>query len=245
MKVEIIVALVGLFGVLITTIVNTVVVTKKLNSELDFITNWRKDLSQIAGKSEVSLEDVYIVRAKLRFSKKVESSKYNRVTNYIIDELENILEKAEVKLSEKSQKKIRLICMYLLKIQWENREYMLPRKSYFRRLFPLKIRAYCDEFYTEIKKIEANTKDINMNNVNTKNNIEKKNEKDLCTDKENSRKVILYYLCNIVKLLLFLSIIVAPLFIIHYFKLNPDWKDIVIILLVGLFSLFYKIIEKE
>lgn len=166
MKVEIIVAIVGLFGVLITTIVNTIIVTKKLNSDLDFSTDWRKDLSQIAGKSEVTLEDVYTIRAKLRFSKKEENSEYVKAMNYIIDELENILEKAEVKLSEKSQKKIRLICMYLLKIQWENREYMLPRKSYFRRLFSLKIRTYWDEFSAEIKKFEENTEEKSMNKEN-------------------------------------------------------------------------------
>ena len=244
MKVEIIVALVGLFGVLITTIVNTIVVSKKLNSELDFITGWRKDLSRIAGESEVSLEDVYIVRAKLRFSKKEENSEYVKVMNYIIDELENILEKAEVKLSEKSQKKIRLICMYLLKIQWENREYMLPRKPYFRRLFPLKIRTYCDGFYTEIKKIEENTEEKSMNKEN-KDNTESISDKEPSNNKNNCWNYVVCH-CVLVKLLIFLIIIMGiPAILIKFLELNQGWKDIVIILLVGLFSLFYILIEKE
>lgn len=154
---EIIVALVSLFGVLITIIVNTIIVTKKLNSDLDFSTDWRKDLSQIAGKSEVTLEDVYTVRAKLRFSKKEENSEYVKVMNYIIDELEEIIKKGKSELIEEDKKIIRLICMYLLKIQWENRGFMLPRNTCFKKIFSTKVKTYCNEFKSEFDKIKRNT----------------------------------------------------------------------------------------
>ena len=251
MKVEIIVAIVGLFGVLITTIVNTIIVTKKINSELDFITDWRKDLSKIAGKSEVTLEDVYIVRAKLRFSKKEENSEYDKVMNYIIDELEKMIKKGKSELIEEDKKKIRLICMYLLKIQWENRGFMLPRNTCFKKIFSTKVETYCNEFKTEFDKIKENTGESSMNREN-KENIEMKNERDLCTDiksyskaEKNKTGKLLDYLFNISKLIIFLTIILSPLFIIHYFKLNLNLKDIVMILVVGLFSLFYLLIERE
>lgn len=90
-----------------------------------------------------------------------------------------------------------------------------------------------------------------MNREN-KENIEMKNERDHSTDiksyskaEKNKTGKLLDYLCNISKLIIFLTIILSPVFIIHYFKLNLNWKDIVMILLVGLFSLFYLLIKRE
>lgn len=248
---EIIVALVSLFGVLITIIVNTIIVTKKLNSDLDFSTDWRKNLSQIAGKSEVTLEDVYTVRAKLRFSKKEENSEYVKVMNYIIDELEKMIKKGKSELIEEDKKKIRLICMYLLKIQWEYRGFMLPRNKCFKKILSIRVNTYSKEFYSEFDKIEGNTGESSMNKEN-KENIEMKNEREFSTDIKSYSKAeknrtgrLLDYLCNIAKLIIFLTMILSPLFIIHYLKFSLNWKDIVMILLVGLFSLLYLIIEKE
>lgn len=240
---EIIVALVSLFGVLITTIVNTTIVTKKLNSDLDFSTNWRKDLSRIAGKSKLTLKDVYIVRAKLRFSKKVGNSNYVKVMNFIINELENILEKDEEELSRENQKKIRLICMYLLKIQWENRGFMLPRNTCLKKLFSAKAKIYCNEFFSEFDKIEKNTEEKSMNKENKEN---KENTESISGKEPSKNKNNCWNYVVLVKFLIFLLVItLIPAILIKFLELNQSWKDIVIILLVGLFSLFYLLIEKE
>ncbi|MGX7111975.1 hypothetical protein [Gemella cuniculi] len=211
---------------------------QKINSDLDFSTDWRKDLSKIAGKSRLTLKDAYIVRSKLRFVKhegNLKPDTFKDITNKMIDYIEGI--KAEAMLSDNQANMIRLFCRYLLKIHWENRNIMAPRTIFSKiRLLCMKDKKYGREFNKEYDRLMKNK---NKENDEIKNeNIEEQVEKlktDVVTLKEKSKKVREWN--PLAVLLVFLAVLVAFLKVIKYFNLVQDWKDVVVLILVSVFSL--------
>ncbi|WP_369352372.1 hypothetical protein [Staphylococcus epidermidis] len=92
---------------------------------LDSKSDWRKTLFKIAGKSNITMDEVYQLRAAVRFAKNNDSildNSFEYVTNLIIDfsESMNNLDNLSCKLlNPKEQEMVRVFCRYLLTNQWE------------------------------------------------------------------------------------------------------------------------------
>lgn len=111
---------------------------KTLLNELDSKSEWRKKLFDIAGKEMIEIEDVFQLRAGLRFTeKKFENSvTYFDKMNFVIirycklitkeNDIETLLENTELyknkNLTLQSQETIRLFCRYLLADHWEKNQ---------------------------------------------------------------------------------------------------------------------------
>lgn len=92
---------------------------------LDSKSDWRKTLFKIAGKSNIIMDDVYQLRAAVRFAKNnepISDNSFEQVTNLIIDFSESLnnLDNHSCKLlNPKEQEMVRVFCRYLLTNQWE------------------------------------------------------------------------------------------------------------------------------
>lgn len=92
---------------------------------LDSKSDWRKTLFKIAGKSNIIMDDVYQLRAAVRFAKNndpILDNSFEYVTNLIIDFSESLnnLDNLSCKLlNPKEQEMVRVFCRYLLTNQWE------------------------------------------------------------------------------------------------------------------------------
>lgn len=92
---------------------------------LDSKSDWRKTLFKIAGKSNIIMDDVYQLRAAVRFAKNnkpIPDNSFEQVTNLIIDFSESLnnLDNLSCKLlNPKEQEMVRVFCRYLLTNQWE------------------------------------------------------------------------------------------------------------------------------
>lgn len=123
--------IIGLFTVYIT-VKN---LKRTMLDNLDSKSEWRKTLFKIAGKDNITMTDVYQLRAAVRFNtnnKNFSSSKklnytFESMTDLIIhftDKLVNeknntILFSFNNQLSENSKEMVRTFCRYLLANQWE------------------------------------------------------------------------------------------------------------------------------
>lgn len=92
---------------------------------LDSKSGWRKTLFNIAGTSNITMDEVYQLRASVRFKKnKISNEKksFANVTNEIIDfcdNLDNVNKSSLRLLTFNEQEMIRIFCRYLLANQWE------------------------------------------------------------------------------------------------------------------------------
>ncbi|WP_210136780.1 hypothetical protein [Staphylococcus sp. GDH8C109P] len=111
---------------------------KTLLNELDSKSEWRKTLFEIAGLSEIKTDNLYQLRAALRFTYKDENDyyklKYFDCMNIIIIKYcENLIsqKRIEVNQNENEEKSnlenyemdtIRLFCIYMLADHWEKNQ---------------------------------------------------------------------------------------------------------------------------
>src|SRR5699024_8987537 len=96
-------------------------------NELDSKSGWRKTLFEIAGNDKITLEDVFKLRACLRFDKKENATDiFDKKTNEIIDFCNDMKIKYDNKYSCESKilfnvdrEKVRIYSRYLLANHWE------------------------------------------------------------------------------------------------------------------------------
>ncbi|MEI3637962.1 hypothetical protein Tome2F_10690 [Lactococcus lactis subsp. lactis] len=131
----------GLIGSLLTIIVTMFIVPrtnkKALADSLDSKSEWRKSLFQAASREAITMSDVYLLRASLRYKAhsysegiEINSNSYDfemtfdNITKKMIDFCDNLEIKSDKKggklsLSKKEQKEVRIYLRYLLKAHWE------------------------------------------------------------------------------------------------------------------------------
>ncbi|OEK78171.1 hypothetical protein [Staphylococcus xylosus] len=142
---------IGLFTVYIT-VVN---LRRTMLDNLDSKSGWRKTLFEISGKDKITLEDVFKLRACLRFDKKENATNiFDKKTNEMIDFCNDMKTKYDNKYSCESEilfysdrEKVRIYSRYLLANHWEilqlsKREYKKYEKeknsSYVKQVKPSK-----------------------------------------------------------------------------------------------------------
>ncbi|HLQ82457.1 hypothetical protein [Staphylococcus saprophyticus] len=109
---------------------------RTLLNELDSKSEWRKTLFVIAGKDKITLEDVFKLRACLRFDTKDNPHNiFDKKTNQIIEFCEEMKTKYDNKYSCESKilfiqdrEKVRIYSRYLLANHWEILQ--LTKKDY-------------------------------------------------------------------------------------------------------------------
>ncbi|WP_270220310.1 hypothetical protein [Lactococcus lactis] len=137
----------GLIGSLLTIIVTMFIVPrtnkKALSDSLDSKSEWRKSLFQAVSREEITMSDVYLLRASLRYKAhshsediKINSNSYDfeltfdNITKMMIDFCEEMelnyppnyrLKRNGIKrtLGKTDSKKLRIYLRYLLKAHWE------------------------------------------------------------------------------------------------------------------------------
>lgn len=129
----------GLIGSLLTIIVTMFIVPrtnkKALADSLDSKSEWRKSLFQAASRETITMNDVYLLRASLRYKAhsegvEINSNSYdfemtfNNITKKMIDFCDNLEIKSDknvekLSLSKEEQKEVRIYLRYLLKAHWE------------------------------------------------------------------------------------------------------------------------------
>ncbi len=131
----------GLIGVLLTLIVTAFIIPrtnkKELADSLDSKSEWRKSLFQAASKENITMDDVYLLRASLRYKAHshsegvdIDSGSYeyeltfDNITKVMIDFCDSLEQKSQIasanaSLSYQDQKKVRIYLRYLLKAHWE------------------------------------------------------------------------------------------------------------------------------
>lgn len=141
---------------------------KNLLNELDSKSGWRKTLFEIAGNDKITLEDVFKLRACLRFDKKENATDiFDKKTNEIISFCDNMQTKYDNKYSCESKilfindrEKVRIYSRYLLANHWEilqlsKREYKKYEKeknsNYIKQEKPYK------KWYEKEKQLENRT----------------------------------------------------------------------------------------
>lgn len=155
-----------------------------LNS-LDSKSEWRKKLFEIAGKNDIKLDDIYQLRAALRFnSKNVTDEKlsdFDKVNIIIIEyckkltnenNIKNMVYDKQIKLHDKEI--IRLFCRYLLADHWEknhNRKHIFKNKNKEKELCNYTLSEFnllfknnkesSDNFESNFEKAKTN---LNINN---------------------------------------------------------------------------------
>lgn len=117
--------IIGLFTVYIT-VVN---LRRTMLDNLDSKSGWRKKLFEIAGTSNITMKEVYQLRASVRFdynvdssNNKIQNNSFKGVTNLIItfcDSLNNLDNNDCRLLTLKEQEMVRVFSRYLLAHQWE------------------------------------------------------------------------------------------------------------------------------
>ncbi|MDK9857672.1 hypothetical protein [Staphylococcus equorum] len=133
---------------------------------LDSKSGWRKTLFEISGKDKITLEDVFKLRACLRFDKKENATNiFDKKTNEMIDFCNDMKVKYDNKYSCESEilfysdrEKVRIYSRYLLANHWEilqlsKREYKKYEKesSYVKQVKPSK------KWYQKEKELEERT----------------------------------------------------------------------------------------
>lgn len=116
-----------------------------LNDSMDSKSGWRKELMDIASKDEITLADIYRIRASVRYYPHLKPTqlsfrwmtnliiklcneylvgiyKDKRVRSYERENGNNSLSK--VTISPENDEIVRIICRYLLKYHWEARQKM-------------------------------------------------------------------------------------------------------------------------
>lgn len=172
-----------------------------LNS-LDSKSEWRKKLFEIAGKRDIRLDDVYQLRAALRFNRKNVNDKklstFDKVNIIIIEycktmtnenNIDNIVYDKQLKLHEKEI--IRLFCRYLLADHWEknhNRNHIFEDNKKEKELCNYTLRQFNQLFeYTKNKSNNENEKGKQNNSVDFEMNFSEA-KKNLKLSKENTLK---------------------------------------------------------
>lgn len=135
---------------------------------LDSKSGWRKTLFEISGKDKITLEDVFKLRACLRFDKKENATNiFDKKTNEMIDFCNDMKTKYDNKYSCESEilfysdrEKVRIYSRYLLANHWEilqlsKREYKKYEKeknsSYVKQVNPSK------KWYQKEEELEKRT----------------------------------------------------------------------------------------
>ncbi|WP_077700369.1 hypothetical protein [Staphylococcus hominis] len=111
---------------------------RKIRDSLDSKSEWRKKLFEIAGKEPIEIEDVFQLRAGLRFTEKnfENLDTYFDKMNFVIirycklitkeNDIETLLENTDLyknkNLTLQSQETIRLFCRYMLADHWEKNQ---------------------------------------------------------------------------------------------------------------------------
>lgn len=118
----------GFIGAIIGSLISINV--QKMN-ELDSKSGWRKKLFELASKDKMSLDDVFLLRTTLRYTKHSgpnEAYSFKFMSNQITDFCESIISYYENNESADSstmitnkydREKIRIYARYLLKNHWE------------------------------------------------------------------------------------------------------------------------------
>ncbi|MEB7719706.1 hypothetical protein [Staphylococcus xylosus] len=99
---------------------------RTLLDSLDSKSGWRKTLFEIAGKDKITLDDVFKIRASIRFdTKKNAKNIFDKKTNEIIeycDQMQEIYDVSSCKssiLAKEHREKARIYSRYLLANHWE------------------------------------------------------------------------------------------------------------------------------
>lgn len=142
---------------------------------LDSKSGWRKTLFEISGKDKITLEDVFKLRACLRFDKKENATNiFDKKTNEMIDFCNDMKAKYDNKYSCESEilfkndrEKVRIYSRYLLANHWEILQ--LSHKEY-KRYCMLRgdslddINNYKDvRWYEKEQKLEKKTDELIKN----------------------------------------------------------------------------------
>ncbi|MGZ7898804.1 hypothetical protein [Ligilactobacillus salivarius] len=127
--------LVGVITVLITLYIARSI---QLNDSLDSKSGWRKELFNVASKEKLTMDEVYRIRAALRYYPNYLENKNNNIRPYeftfmsdlfsemcnhedlFINQKRRCEEDAQL-LSRKGAELVRIMARYLLKIHWESR----------------------------------------------------------------------------------------------------------------------------
>ncbi|WP_459470201.1 hypothetical protein [Staphylococcus cohnii] len=139
--------IIGLFTVYIT-VKN---LKRTMLDNLDSKSEWRKTLFKIAGKNEITMDDVFQLRAAVRFDFNNKDSVFNKKTKHTFNSITDLiihftdklvntktdttLFKFNYQLSENSKEMVRTFCRYLLANQWEilqltpTEQYMLDKHN--------------------------------------------------------------------------------------------------------------------
>lgn len=155
-----------------------------LNS-LDSKSEWRKKLFEIAGKRNIRMDDVYQLRAALRFdSKNVNDeslSKFDKVNIIMIEYCKKLTNEDDVKkmvnykqLNLQDKEIVRLFCRYLLADHWEknhDRKHIFTDKNKEKELCNYTLNEFnllfkndkesSDDFESNFEKAKTN---LNINN---------------------------------------------------------------------------------
>lgn len=116
-----------------------------LNDSMDSKSGWRKELMDIASKDEITLADIYRIRASVRYYPHLKPTQlsFRWMTNLIIKLCDEYLvgiykdkrvrsyerengnnSLSKVTISPENDEIVRIICRYLLKYHWEARQKM-------------------------------------------------------------------------------------------------------------------------
>lgn len=89
----------ALFAFLGAVIVGLITLTGNNATDLDSKSGWRKSLYDLSSKDYMTIEDVYRLRASLRYMKYSKTVKYsfNHLSNHIIDFCDEIISNKESK----------------------------------------------------------------------------------------------------------------------------------------------------
>lgn len=143
----------GLIGAILGGLISFRSNKENLNDSLDSKSGWRKQLFDIASKNEIVLDDVYRVRASLRYDKhkneRMIPFSFDWMSNLMIDYCEWLVEKRNctinIKLTKTESEIIRIFCRYLLKNHWEFRESMGPKSSISKQNYNSRPQEYAME----------------------------------------------------------------------------------------------------
>ena len=147
--ISILVAIVGVFATLGGVVLTFYLANRlALNDSMDSKSGWRKELMDIASKDEITLADIYRIRASVRYYPYpysetnqlsfrwmssliinlcdeyfVETYRDKHVVSYRYDNSSN--SQPSVNVLSENDEIVRIICRYLLKVHWEQRQKMV------------------------------------------------------------------------------------------------------------------------
>lgn len=172
-----------------------------LNDALDSKSGWREKIFDVASKNNIELDDIYRIRAALRFAKYKETPpKFSTdwMTQQIISFCEDVISDQQKnhlkKISMFDQEIARIYCRYLLKIHWEYRTSMATLitgteerkktdfKKYARETMKLVMKQLSDQNEISIvsSQIERQRIDRQINSLKSSIDKEENTKKALC-----------------------------------------------------------------